>query len=208
MEPGRKPFNPEHIPGCVNALGPNKDIDIQNLVSPSPTGNDEMVTQLQNLNQQTEEDIVPQDSFIFKVRERSKNDQMKSIIQGQEQNTSKGSRRTKERKIGEVIQKVQKWRNLYYKTGESLEEAAKKVGISKKSLDDYFLQLKNGKNTGFNFNEHKSDKIGILRNWNKHHKNDMNASAISKQDKPKSSINMSDKNSNSGKKGTGRSQKS
>jgi hypothetical protein len=44
------------------------------------------------------------------------------------------------------------------------------VGISKKSLDDYFLQLKNGKANGFNFNEHKSDKIGILRNWNKHHK--------------------------------------
>ena len=55
-------------------------------------------------------------------------------------------------------------------TGESLEEAAKKVGISKKSLDDYFLQLKNGKVNGFNFNEHKQDKIGILRNWNKHHK--------------------------------------
>jgi len=51
-----------------------------------------------------------------------------------------------------------------------LEEAAKKVGISKKSLDDYFLQLKNGKLNGFNFNEHKNDKIGILRNWNKHHK--------------------------------------
>ena len=48
--------------------------------------------------------------------------------------------------------------------------AAFKVGISKKSLDDYFLQLKNGKVNGFNFNEHKSDKIGILRNWNKHHK--------------------------------------
>jgi hypothetical protein len=46
------------------------------------------------------------------------------------------------------------------------------VGISKKSLDDYFLQLKNGKLNGFNFNEHKNDKIGILRNWNKHHKED------------------------------------
>ena len=57
-------------------------------------------------------------------------------------------------------------------TGESLEEAAKQVGISKKSLDDYFLQLKNGKMNGFNFNEHKNDKIGILRNWNKHHRED------------------------------------
>ncbi len=68
-----------------------------------------------------------------------------------------------------------KWRKLY--VGEpqaggaiqkfSLEEAAIKVGISKKSLDDYFLQLKNGKKNGFNFNEHKNDKIGILRAWNK-----------------------------------------
>jgi hypothetical protein len=62
---------------------------------------------------------------------------------------SKGSRRTKERKIGEVILAVKKWRELYTigkKTtdGEgnrqlSLEEAAIEVGISKKSLDDYFL---------------------------------------------------------------------
>lgn len=61
---------------------------------------------------------------------------------------SKGSRRTKERKIGEVILAVKKWRELYtigdklpdnqYKP-LSLEDAATKVGISKKSLDDYFL---------------------------------------------------------------------
>jgi hypothetical protein len=61
---------------------------------------------------------------------------------------SKGSRRTKERKIGEVILAVKRWRELYT-MGEkqpdnqfhtlSLEEAATKVGISKKSLDDYFL---------------------------------------------------------------------
>ncbi len=67
---------------------------------------------------------------------------------------SKGSRRTKERKIGEVILAVKRWRELYTmgeKLAEgnqfhtlSLEDAATKVGISKKSLDDYFLQLKNG----------------------------------------------------------------
>ena len=90
-----------------------------------------------------------------------------TTIESQLQSNSKGSRRTKERKIGEVIQKVQKWRHLYYQNCESLEEAAKKVGISKKSLDDYFLQLKNGKLNGFNFNEHKNDKIGILRSFNK-----------------------------------------
>ncbi len=52
-----------------------------------------------------------------------------------------------------------------------MEDAAFKVGISKKSLDDYFLQLKNGQRNGFNFNEHKNDKIGILRAYNKKNKN-------------------------------------
>lgn len=75
--------------------------------------------------------------------------------------------------------KVKNWRQLYSvgvadadggNQKLSLEDAAKKVGISKKSLDDYFLQLKNGKKNGFNFNEHKNDKIGILRAWNKKHK--------------------------------------
>jgi hypothetical protein len=35
----------------------------------------------------------------------------------------------------------------------NLEEAAQKVNISKKSLDDYLLQLRFGKKFGFNFDE-------------------------------------------------------
>ena len=62
----------------------------------------------------------------------------------------KASRRTKERKIGYIIEKVARWRNLYNgvvnSRGEhirmTLEEAAMQVGISKKSLDDYLLQLR------------------------------------------------------------------
>jgi len=62
----------------------------------------------------------------------------------------KASRRTKERKIGYIIEKVARWRNLYNgivnSKGEhvrmTLEEAAMQVGISKKSLDDYLLQLR------------------------------------------------------------------
>ena len=56
---------------------------------------------------------------------------------------------------------------MYTEQGITLEEAAKNIGISKKSLDDYFLQLRNGHLNGFNFNEHKNDKIGILRSFNK-----------------------------------------
>lgn len=76
-----------------------------------------------------------------------------------------------------LLNKVSEWRKLYNGTeieGEivkkSLEEAAKLVNISKKSLDDYLLQLRNGRKYGFNFNEHKDDKIGILRAFNRKHK--------------------------------------
>jgi len=57
------------------------------------------------------------------------------------------ARRTKERKIGYIIEKVYKWRKLYNGTTNSkgenvkltLEDAARTVKISKKSLDDYLL---------------------------------------------------------------------
>lgn len=60
------------------------------------------------------------------------------------------SKRSKERKIGYIIEKVYLWRKLYNgftdENGKfiklTLEEAAEKVGISKKSLDDYLIQLR------------------------------------------------------------------
>ena len=84
---------------------------------------------------------------------------------------SSKSKRAKERKIGEIIKKVYMWRKLYigYKDENgkliklSLEDSAEIIGISKKSLDDYLIQLRIGKMFGFNFNEHKNDKVGILR---------------------------------------------
>lgn len=95
-------------------------------------------------------DIIQDDIIQIKLRERAKGEHSDALINGQAE-LSKGSRRTKERKIGEVILAVKKWRELYT-VGEkqpeggfktlSLEDAALKVGISKKSLDDYFLQLK------------------------------------------------------------------
>ena len=74
------------------------------------------------------------------------------------------------------------WKTLYngiYSTDENgnkikikytLEQAAAKAGISKKSLDDYLIQLRIGKFFNFNFNEHKNDKVGILRAFVKKHK--------------------------------------
>ncbi len=82
-------------------------------------------------------------------------------------------KRTKERKIGQIIDQVGTWRRYYNGYTDyhgrvvklSLEEAAAKVGIPKKSLDDYFLQLRLGKKYGFDFNKHKDDNVGVLRTF-------------------------------------------
>ena len=47
----------------------------------------------------------------------------------------------------------------------SLEDAALKVGISKKSLDDYLMQLRSAKKFGFDFEGNKYAKVGVLRSF-------------------------------------------
>ena len=114
------------------------------------------------------------ESGVIKLRLRSilTNDLSLSIPEDDASDSAdKVGRRTKERKIGYIIEKVARWRNLYNGIQDSkgntikmtLEEAAKKVDISKKSLDDYLLQLRFGRKYGFNFEEHKNDKVGLLR---------------------------------------------
>lgn len=57
------------------------------------------------------------------------------------------TRNAKERTIEDIVEKVTLWRSLYNGTTDvngnykkySLEIAAKKVGVHKKSLDDYLL---------------------------------------------------------------------
>ena len=85
-------------------------------------------------------------------------------------NSAATAKRTKERTIEEVIQKVNLWRRLYngvIKDGvlqrQSLEVAAQKVGVSKKSLDDYLMMLRFGKKYNFDWQKHKQSKIGVLR---------------------------------------------
>ena len=83
---------------------------------------------------------------------------------------SKGTR-TKERRICDVIEAVTEWRRLYNgntdKDGNllrySLDDAANAIGISKKSLDDYLLQLRFGRKYGFDFNNNQFEKVGVLR---------------------------------------------
>ena len=79
----------------------------------------------------------------------------------------------RERKIGYIIEKVYAWRKLYngYRDDNnkfikySLDEAAKQINVSKKSLDDYLLQIRLGRKCGFNFDENKNEKIGTLRSY-------------------------------------------
>jgi hypothetical protein len=76
-------------------------------------------------------------TIYIKLRQKKEGEKGNALIGGKEEE-GKGSRRKKERKIGEVIMAVNKWRKLYDKY-RSLDDAANKIGISKKSLDDYFL---------------------------------------------------------------------
>lgn len=87
-------------------------------------------------------------------------------------------KRTKERRIGFIVEKVNAWRKLYNgfynENGEhtrySLDQAAKMIDISKKSLDDYLLQLRLGRKYGFDFNLNKNNKVGVLRSFVKMHR--------------------------------------
>jgi hypothetical protein len=73
---------------------------------------------------------------------------------------------------------VSLWRKLYNGVNDSegclqrysLEDSASKVGVSKKSLDDYLLQLRFGKKYNFDFQKHKDDKVGVLRSFVKKEK--------------------------------------
>ena len=81
------------------------------------------------------------------------------------------SRRESERRIGEVLVSVTKWKHLQGKSGEndeyfSLRAAAKLVGISKKTLEDYYKQIKIGVRHGFDFNFYRDSLMGTLRRFN------------------------------------------
>lgn len=84
-------------------------------------------------------------------KQANSNARSAAIKTGPVKQNEKSSRRTKERSITEIIEKVSTWRKLYNGVMVegadgtkqlqrwSLEDAADKVGVSKKSLDDYLL---------------------------------------------------------------------
>lgn len=56
-----------------------------------------------------------------------------------------------EKTIEEALFRTKHWRMLHEVSNFSLKNAAKYVGISKKTLDDYFLVLRVGEELGYNF---------------------------------------------------------
>jgi hypothetical protein len=86
---------------------------------------------------------------------------------------SKG-KRSRERKISEVSDKVDEWKQTCFRLKTMMpdvrkisEKAAELVGIPKKSLDDYMHQIKLGRKYNFDFGSNQDTKIGILRQFNK-----------------------------------------
>lgn len=106
------------------------------------------------------------------IQEDTKQSSSNESLNKKEEKKNNG-KRTKERKISDVIDKVSEWRRLYSgipgPDGRinkcSLEDAAIRVGIAKKTLDDYLLQLRFGKKYGFDFNLYKDEKVGMLRSF-------------------------------------------
>jgi len=60
---------------------------------------------------------------------------------------------------------VKNWRLLQESKRCNLTNAAKVVGISKKSLDDYFLVVRVGEILGFDYAHNLDKKMGDLRNY-------------------------------------------
>jgi len=82
--------------------------------------------------------------------------------------------RSRERKISEVSEKLDKWKQecvhlkgIMPDAKKISEKAADIVGIPKKSLDDYMHQIKLGIKYNFDFSKNLDDKIGKLRQFNK-----------------------------------------
>ena len=83
-------------------------------------------------------------------------------------------KRVKERSICYVVKKVQDWRRCYEvgvdnpETGRrklSLDESANYVRLSRKTLDDYYAQIRRGQQLGFDFEANKEAKMGTLRKF-------------------------------------------
>ena len=107
---------------------------------------------------------------IYEAEEKDKNEESFE----DNKNKKKDCKRSKEKRIGFIVKKVFEWKGLrkLSKRKMSLQEAAQNVNMSKKTLDEYYNQIKEGKKFGFDFNRYKRDKVNVLRGFVKKKKED------------------------------------
>lgn len=102
---------------------------------------------------------------VILVRYREKEEATESEGSGSDFEADSGERRdmrSRERTVGEAIDLVKRWRGLHVSCPKpsntrkkvNLQEAARMLGVSKKSLDDYYCQLRLGEFYGFDFASH------------------------------------------------------
>lgn len=71
----------------------------------------------------------------------------------------------------------------------NLDVAAQLVGLSRKTLDDYYAQLRKAQQYGFDFEVNATEKMGSLRKYVKH----MSENNINPMDSPSDSIDNEEK---------------
>ena len=70
-----------------------------------------------------------------------------------------------------MIEVIKKWRELnthgHTTKGQrlNLQESARAVGVSKKTLDDFYCQLRDGECFGFDFASNMNERIRVLRKY-------------------------------------------
>ena len=107
----------------------------------------------------------------YDIFEEENEEEIEEVVE-QNKNTAQlnynvESKRANEKRIGFVVKKVFQWKGFrkYTDNKMSLIDAAENVGLSKKTLDEYLNQIKEGKRYNFDFNKHKKDKVNILRGY-------------------------------------------
>ena len=106
-------------------------------------------------------------SLRYEIYEDENEEEIDEAEEKEKNEKSNKCKRSKEKRIGYIVKKVFYWKGLrkHSELKMSLKDAADSVGLSKKTLDEYFNQIKEGKNYGFDFNKYKKDKVNVLRGF-------------------------------------------
>ena len=104
-------------------------------------------------------------SLRYEIYEDENEEEIDEAEEKEKAEKSNKCKRSKEKRIGYIVKKVFYWKGLrrLTKCKMSLEDCAHCVKLSKKTLDEYFNQIKEGKKYGFDFNKYKKDKVNVLR---------------------------------------------